>query len=284
MSTAAAPHRELEASASPHGEDVRAVKRQTLVRLRARGYRGLPSDPDDTFGDRYADLAADALYALGAADATVDAARAGRLTVGAQRLISGQRRTAAQRARAVRRLPEVRRRARASKKPDVVPGGAPRIVNANLRCDGRFGALGALLGAVGHYTAGPRDTSLSHALALWRQYHAQHIRQGWGGIGYHLGIPATGELVLLRPVGQKGAHTAGANTGRIGIVVHGGPGQRMTDAQRATWRWLKENGHTAAMPASHRLSHKLSGLRIWGHNDLFATSCPGAFESDYKAA
>ncbi|EHN09439.1 hypothetical protein PAI11_37730 [Patulibacter medicamentivorans] len=163
-------------------------------------------------------------------------------------------------------------------------GDRPKIVRLNVTIRDLFGPLGPLVGTVGHYTAGPRDTSDSHALALWRQYHAQHAAQGWGGIGYHLGITTAGTLALLRPVALKGAHVGGHNTGRIGVVVHGTTGQRMTAAQRATWRWLLANAHTTAMPASHRAPRRLRDLTVWGHNDLFPTSCPGAFETDYKAA
>lgn len=281
-STTGAAYRVLDTDRDTRGPDVLAVKTETLDRLRARRYKRLPKDPDSTWGDRYADLAADALYALGAAPSTVRAARGGRLTVGAQRMIRGHRRNATQLALATARLPEVRKRARASADPDVTPGGTPKIVRLNAPMTKNQGDRGPWYGIVGHYTAGPRDSSDSHALALDRQYNDQHRRQGWGAIGYAFNITSDGTIILLRPVSWKGTHVAGGNTGRVGVMVHGGPGQRMTAQQRSAWRWLLANGHTTAMPASHRFPSRPP--KVWVHNDLNSTACPGTFESDFKAA
>lgn len=156
----------------------------------------------------------------------------------------------------------------------------PKIIDLGVR-PGGFGSLGTLLGTVGHYTAGPRDTSDSHALRLLRSYHEQHKAQGWGGIGYHAAITSAGSLVLLRPFGNKGAHVAAQNTGRLGVVVCGNQGERMTAAQLRTWHWLLRNAHTDKMPKTHRASRRLLDLKVWGHNDLMATSCPGNYKSDY---
>ena len=177
---------------------------------------------------------------------------------------------------------ELARAAKWRAKRKVKKASKPKISRLGVSVTNKFGTLGSLIGTVGHYTAGPRDTSDAHAKSLWLQYHRQHAAQGWGGIGYHLGITTKGTIFLLRPVSLKGTHVAGANTGRIGVVVHGGPNQRMSAAQRASWKWLKDNAHTTAMPVSHRAPKKLSSLTIWGHNDLNATSCPGSYKSDYK--
>jgi N-acetylmuramoyl-L-alanine amidase len=159
----------------------------------------------------------------------------------------------------------------------------PKIRRLAAPMTQNFGALGPTRPGVGHYTAGPRDTSDAHAIALFTQYNAQHRSYGWGALGYHLVICSSGTLLLGRPTGWKGAHTAGENTGRVGVVVAGGPGQRMAAAQRETLAWLKAHGHTAAMPASHRLPvGALNAMAV--HNDLNATACPGTYETDYKAA
>lgn len=160
----------------------------------------------------------------------------------------------------------------------------PKIVPLGETVAAQFGGLGPIVRTIGHYTAGPRDTSDAHALSLWRQYHAQHKRQGWGGIGYHYGITSAGTIVTLRPIGYKGAHTAGMNTGSPGIVVHGGPGQRMTTKQRAALTWLYDNAHTSAMPAAHRSPKNLRRVHHGVHRDYNATQCPDTYELDYKAA
>jgi hypothetical protein len=172
--------------------------------------------------------------------------------------------------------------ARAKRLRTSTASGTPRIVRLDAPMSPLFGPLGPLREPVGHYTAGPRDTSDSHALSLLRTYNQQHRDQGWGAIGYHLAIASSGTLILCRPVGWKGAHTAGQNTGRIGIVVLGGGGQRMTAAQRRTLAWWRGNGHTAAMPASHRSPGKVGRQTV--HRDWNATSCAGEYSLDYKAA
>ncbi len=156
-----------------------------------------------------------------------------------------------------------------------------RVVRLGAVVDNRFGGLGMITGVIGHYTAGPRDKNDADALRLWRQYHAQHRAQGWGGIGYHYGITAAGSIVLLRPVGMKGAHTAGANTGKVGVVMHGTTGDKPTAAQAEAVRWLAKYAHTEAMPAAHRTPRPLSGVPWYGHNDFNATGCPGAFKTVY---
>ena len=160
-------------------------------------------------------------------------------------------------------------------------GSKPKFIRLHAPMSRSFGALGSTRAGVGHYTAGPRDTSDRHGVALFAEYNRQHRAAGWGAIGYHLAILSSGNVLLLRPTSWKGSHTAGQNTGRIGIVVAGGPGQRMTAAQRSTLTWLKNHGHTGAMPSSHRLPvgwHR--GFRV--HSDLGSTACPGAYKSDYR--
>ena len=180
-----------------------------------------------------------------------------------------------------RRTPAELARARQRMRAYRAEHAAPRIVRLQAPMTNNQGPLGAPREAVGHYTAGPRDTSDAHALSLLRQYNQQHRDQGWGGIAYHLAIATSGTLILCRPTGWKGCHVAMQNSGRIGIVVLGGPGQRMTAAQRATLRWLRAHAHTSAMPASHRAPAPLTRLLV--HKDLNATACPGDYEKDYKA-
>lgn len=159
----------------------------------------------------------------------------------------------------------------------------PRIIDLGVSVDALWGALGPLVGSVGHYTAGPRDTSDEDALRLFRLYHAEHRGKGWGGIGYHFGITRAGSIVLLRPAWMKGAHVAGANTGRIGIVCHGTTGDLPTAAQQRALRWLLANAHTTALPKAHRASAPLAELHAWAHNDLNSTSCPGSFKRMYTS-
>jgi hypothetical protein len=162
--------------------------------------------------------------------------------------------------------------------------GTPRILDLGVTVEDRFGRLGEIERTIGHCTAGPRDRSDADALRMWRQYHTDHASRGWGGIGYHYGIASSGSIVLLRPIAMKGAHTAGRNTGSVGVVVHGSIGERMTPAQRAALTWLYDHAHTAAMPQQHRAPRSLRGVTHGVHRDYTATACPDAYAHDYKAA
>lgn len=175
------------------------------------------------------------------------------------------------------------RRAYHAKKLAELDGWKPKIIDLDLNVVSKFGGLGTVVGVTGHWTAGPRDRTDAEAVRLWRQYDKQHRAQDWGGEGYHIGITSNGSIGLLRPVWMKGAHTLGANTGRIGIVVHGKPGDKPTAAQAKTIAWLAEHGHTVAMPSSHRAPVDLQHVQWRGHNDFNATLCPGSFKTMYTS-
>lgn len=163
----------------------------------------------------------------------------------------------------------------------------PRIVTAaqmGLGFQNLFGELGPEHHLTGHYTAGPRDRDDAEALRLFREYHRQHAAKGWGGIGYHYGITRRGTLVCLRPTMLKGAHVGGWNSGNIGVVMHGRPGDKPTAAQRATLRWLIAYAHTRRMPRSHRTDLPLTRAKRRGHKDWpthGSNQCPGDFHRAY---
>jgi hypothetical protein len=126
----------------------------------------------------------------------------------------------------------------------------------------------AIKACVGHYTAGPLARTDEEAVRMWWQVRAQHMSQGWNTIGYHIGLGPEGGIYLLRPRNCVGAHTLGFNTGYIGFSVHGTLGDNWTKAQLRAYRYaIKKFGY--------------SNLRVYGHNDLNSTSCPGSFKAKY---
>lgn len=160
----------------------------------------------------------------------------------------------------------------------------PRLYKTGWDFDAVFGGLGPERFVTGHHTAGPKDTSDKHAIALFRQYHLAHKAKGWGGEGYHFGITRKGNIVLLRPVNQKGAHTGGHNTSNVGIACHGTTGDRPTIAQRRALRWLLANAHTRKMPRSHRTARDLRNAKRKGHKDWVGhetNACPGTHHRMY---
>jgi N-acetylmuramoyl-L-alanine amidase len=163
----------------------------------------------------------------------------------------------------------------------------PTIVTASalgLRFQNLFGPLGPEHDVTIHHTAGPKDTSLSHAKSLNRNYHAAHRAKGWGGIGYHYNITRKGVIICLRPTFLLGAHVGGHNTGNIGIMFHGTTGDKPTERQLESFRWLLSNANTRAMPAAHRTDRPLNKPHTnrRGHNDWPGhtwNACPGTHKT-----
>lgn len=163
-------------------------------------------------------------------------------------------------------------------------GDTPKIVAGVVAVQSKFGALGPEQYVTGHHTAGPKDTSLAHAISLCKSYNVAHARQGWGGIGYHFCIARTGELICLRPTYMKGAHVGGWNSNNVGVVCHGTTGDKPTAAQERTYKWLIQNAHTSALPKAHRTDLPLTRAKRYGHNDWSGhetNACPGTHKPMY---
>ena len=54
-----------------------------------------------------------------------------------------------------------------------------------------------------------------------KEVQEEHQKDGKADIGYHFAIDLQGKIYIGRPIGIKGAHVDGANTGKIGIVLLG---------------------------------------------------------------
>lgn len=157
----------------------------------------------------------------------------------------------------------------------------PKVIVLDLEFRAGMAGQGTITATIGHHTGGPTDDDLEDALRLWRQYHAQHLAQGWNGEGYHYGITRGGVIVILRPVGFAGAHTLNANTGHPGIVCHGTTGDKPTLNQRRSLRYLLKYAHTDRFPARGRASRRLLDVPCTGHNDWNATACPATHKPMY---
>ena len=159
----------------------------------------------------------------------------------------------------------------------------PRIITARsigLAFQDVFGELGPERHVTGHHTAGAKDSSDKHCEQVLRAYHHDHMRKGWGGIGYHFCVSRKGTIYCLRPTTLKGAHVGGHNTGNIGVVFHGTTGDRPTGPQARAFHWLLRNAHTTRLPAAHRTDRKIfrphadrRGHKQWSGHEWNA--CPG---------
>lgn len=99
-----------------------------------------------------------------------------------------------------------------------------------------------------------------------------HKGRGWSGVGYHWIIDRDGTVAPGRPETEVGAHTAGYNTGSIGVCLIGGFGSSENDA-------FDKNFTAAQDAALRRLVEEIKGRAeikaIRGHNEVAAKACPG---------
>jgi hypothetical protein len=156
--------------------------------------------------------------------------------------------------------------------PTIYPRSESGLVHAPGT--GMFGGLGEIDAVTIHHSAGPRAPTKARAQELHRAYQAQHIRQGWGDIGYHFGMDDAGRFYRLRSTSFKGAHVGGSNTGNVGIMVHGNyEHDELTVAQRESIEWLFEGGFYALFGEPERSIFLARGHREWpGHT---SNACPG---------
>lgn len=164
----------------------------------------------------------------------------------------------------------------------------PRIITARklgLTFVNRFGSLGPELNVTGHYSATRRARDWREGVSRAREFHRFHKTKNWGGIAYHFLIADDGSLICARPTILKGTHVGGHNTSNLGINMPGTTGDRPTQAQRTTYRWLLGNAHTEALPKAHRTDVDLGEARLWGHKEWAgqSTACPGLFLAAFKA-
>jgi N-acetylmuramoyl-L-alanine amidase len=267
--TASAPHRKLFRTA--RGEDVKAFERGLNERL-AKMPPHLAADVDPVKVDGVFDDADLALW------------RAVRYAIG---LPDGHPPTIAAQVNVRRpstRTPAAKRRAKKRRagtaKPRIITSAALGLTFAWV-----FGAKGRPFICAGHYTAGARAADVGELAAEMRSVHRIHAAQGWGGGSYDYLIADDGTIGCLNPIGRKGAHVGGANSGNVGICCPGTTGDRPTEAQRASLRWLLANAHTKALPAAHRSPVDLRNLPLLGHHEFpgNATACPGLFLDMYHA-
>ena len=159
----------------------------------------------------------------------------------------------------------------------------PRIITAaqlGLRFQYLWGSKGYVTRGAWHYTAGPRAPGATRLIELVRTYHRMH----GGGLAYEAVIADDGTIALINPMNRKGAAVASSNTGMVNICCPGTTGDRLTEAQERSVRWLRDNWHTRSVPSAHRLPRGARALDWRGHREHpgQSTACPGAMLTDYK--
>ena len=95
--------------------------------------------------------------------------------------------------------------------------------------------------------------------------HAQHLSQGWTGIGYHFYVRKDGTVYVGRPIDVIGAHATGFNNNSIGICFEGN-----FDSEVMSQVQLQAGCELVAY-----VRNKYPNADVKGHGDYMTTACPG---------
>lgn len=95
--------------------------------------------------------------------------------------------------------------------------------------------------------------------------HAQHLKQGWAGIGYHYYIRKDGTVYQGRPIQYVGSHCKGNNSCSIGVCLEG--------------NFLKEKPTDEQLKAAKELYKHIKKMfnkvyKAINHRDVYPTKCP----------
>lgn len=114
-----------------------------------------------------------------------------------------------------------------------------------------------------HYDGGAHVTRTGYA--IMRAIEAEHLGNGWSGVGYHFVVDQAGNIYEGRGWGLVGAHCPDHNTSGIGVQIAIGGDQEPSAKALAACRALYEE---ACRKTGRTLAKR-------GHRDGFATACPG---------
>lgn len=131
-----------------------------------------------------------------------------------------------------------------------------KIINVDYKWNGVLAKRNSTKHIILHHRAGNGTVE---------SIHAQHLSQGWTGIGYHFYVRKDGTVYRGRPVETVGAHTMGFNNNSVGICFEGNFEQEtMPNAQLRAGRELVAY-----------VKSKYPNADVKGHGEYMATSCPG---------
>jgi hypothetical protein len=110
------------------------------------------------------------------------------------------------------------------------------------------------------------QSAVARRLENIRQYHRSKGKE-WADIGYHYIIDPEGRVWEGRPIQVEGAHVAKTNDHNLGIMLMGNFDQHApTSAQLGT---------LAGFARDQMLRYRVSTSRIFTHQELKSTACPG---------
>ncbi|MFE4575752.1 peptidoglycan-binding protein [Streptomyces chartreusis] len=115
-----------------------------------------------------------------------------------------------------------------------------------------------------HYDGGSHITRTGYA--IMRAIEAEHLGNGWSGVGYNFVVDQAGNAYEGRGWNLQGAHCPGHNVTGLAVQIAIGGDQKPSAKALATARALYEE---ACKRTGRPLAKK-------GHRDGYATACPGA--------
>lgn len=110
----------------------------------------------------------------------------------------------------------------------------------------------------------PDTVILHHAEAskcTVEDIHRWHLSNGWIGIGYHYFVDKQGQIFKGRPNNAQGAHCRGYNSHSIGVCAEG--------------CYMTEAMPPVQMQSIVGLIKSLKIKKVFGHGEVYPTSCPG---------
>ena len=153
----------------------------------------------------------------------------------------------------------------------------------------------AVKAVVVHHTAGGNDYSPADVPKKIRADYAYHVKaRGWSDLGYNVVVDRFGGIWEGRAGGLGratiGAHTAGFNTGTLGVSLLGDMTQQLPTPEAvramsrvaayaaATWRFDPRGTVTLTSRGSprYRSGTAVTLGRVHGHRDTGRTACPGS--------
>jgi hypothetical protein len=114
-----------------------------------------------------------------------------------------------------------------------------------------------------HYDGGTPITRTGYA--IMRAIEAEHLANGWSGVGYNFVVDQAGNIYEGRGWNLQGAHCPNHNVSGIGVQIAIGGDQQPSAKALAASRALYEE---ACKKTGRTLAKK-------GHRDGYATACPG---------
>ncbi|GFZ30716.1 hypothetical protein CSC2_12420 [Clostridium zeae] len=95
--------------------------------------------------------------------------------------------------------------------------------------------------------------------------HSWHLARGWAGIGYHYLVRKDGTIYRGRKESWRGSHCPSANFNSIGICFEGSYMlEEMPQAQL-----------NSGLELINDIKRRYGNLNVYGHRELYQTSCPG---------